>query len=442
MTAETGFDRVEKAILESSLEETEKNKILKKLFDEKAHKANILITGATGCGKSSTINALFNMEKAKVGTGVDPETMEIERFELGNMVLWDSPGLGDGKESDDRHSRGIIAKLAEKDKNGELLIDVVLVILDGSSRDLGTSYELINQVIIPNMGDTKRIIIGINQADAAMKGKYWDSEHSKPEPRLQEFLDDKAASIKRRVNEGTGVNVEPICYSAGYKEEGVPQEKPYNLSKLLYYIIMSIPVEKRIPVLVETNRDKEMWKSNDNDADYNTEISKHIGLGFLKNAGVGAASGSALGAAIGSVIPVVGTALGTVVGTIGGALVGVADHIGEFFDDHCFITTAVCRTLGKPDNCSELNAFRAFRDSWLLNQPDGKQLVREYYADAPKIVSTINKRADWEIIYRDIWENYLSKCLKSINDMNYPDCKVKYVDMVNYLRRRYLGISC
>ena len=28
----------------------------------------------------------------------------------------------------------------------------------------------------------------------------------------------------------------------------------------------------------------------------------------------------------------------------------------------CFITTAVCQELGKPDDCAELTAFRAFRD--------------------------------------------------------------------------------
>ena len=58
-----------------------------------------MITGATGCGKSSTINALFNIdstnytERAKVGVTPDPETMSIERYELDNLVLWDSPVL-------------------------------------------------------------------------------------------------------------------------------------------------------------------------------------------------------------------------------------------------------------------------------------------------------------------------------------------------------------
>lgn len=103
--------------------------------------------------------------------------MEIARYDYNNVILFDSPGLGDGKEKDLEHAKNIINKLLEKKPNGDLLIDLVLVILDGSSRDLGTSYELINKVIIPNLGEDKsRLLIAINQADMAMKGRYWDEE--------------------------------------------------------------------------------------------------------------------------------------------------------------------------------------------------------------------------------------------------------------------------
>lgn len=63
------------------------------------------------CGKSSTINALFGENVAKVGCTPDPETMEIERFDPGNLILWDSPGLEDGKEADNRNAKNIIKKL-------------------------------------------------------------------------------------------------------------------------------------------------------------------------------------------------------------------------------------------------------------------------------------------------------------------------------------------
>ena len=214
-----------------------------------------MITGATGVGKSSTINALFNTEKAKVGVGTDPETMEITRYELDNLVLWDSPGLGDGKEADNRHAKNIINKLYEKDEHGNLLIDLVLVILDGSTRDLGTSYELINEVIIPNLGENKegRILIAINQADAA------------------------AESVKRRIKEATGLEVSPIYYSAGFKFEDMPQTPPYNLAKLLYYIIEHTPKEKRLVYAENMNTDRRMWKDNDDYKNYRKSILAQFG---------------------------------------------------------------------------------------------------------------------------------------------------------------------
>ena len=110
---------------------------------------------------------------------------------------------------------------------------------------MGTSYELINSVIIPNLGDNKeqRILVAINQCDMAMKGKHWDSAHNRPDAVLTQFLDEKAESVRRRIREGTGVDIQPVYYSAGYKD-GSEQQAPYNLSKLLYLIIQHTPKKK------------------------------------------------------------------------------------------------------------------------------------------------------------------------------------------------------
>ncbi|MCL1993298.1 MAG: 50S ribosome-binding GTPase [Spirochaetes bacterium] len=429
------FQKLEKMVLDSSLPEDEKSKILKAILRDKDRKANLMITGATGSGKSSTINALFGTEKAIVGTGPNPETMHIEKFELGNLVLWDSPGLGDGKEKDQSHSKGIIEMLHKKDDKdpNSMLIDAVLVILDGASRDLGTSYELINKVIIPNMVDKTRIIIGINQADQVMKGRYWDSEKSQPQETLLEQLEEKAQSVKKRVKEATDVDVEPVYYSAGFKEKGLPQEKPYNLSKLLCYIIESIPKEKRLPLLVETNKDTRPWESNDGKEDYGEKIKRNVGGSVLSSAGVSVASGAALGAAVGSVIPVVGTAVGAVVGAVGGAIVSGFRRITS----GCYITTATCRSLGRGDSCYELNAFRSFRDNWLAQQPDGKAIIEEYYQTAPGIVASIDAKPDSGQIYAEIWQKYLAPCLDEIEHNRFADCKSRYMDMVQTLQREY-----
>lgn len=69
---------------------------------------------------------------------------------------------------------------------------------------------------------------------------------------------------------------------------------------------------------------------------------------------------------------------------------GAALYQHEHEADLCFITTAVCDSFGKADDCYELTAFRNFRDKWLVNQADGKNLIAEYYNIAPKIVEKIN----------------------------------------------------
>lgn len=426
------LDAMESDIMNADIPDSERNKLMKNFLHLKQQKINLMITGATGCGKSSTINALFNTEVAKVGVGVDPETMEITRFDLDNLVLWDSPGLGDGKEADNRHAKNIIKKLNERDENGNLLIDLVLVILDGSTRDLGTSYELINSVIVPNLGEDKegRILIAINQADVAMKGRYWNYKENKPEPPLIKFLEDKVVSVQKRIKEGTGIDVTPIYYSAGFKEEGMEQCRPYNLSKLLYYIIKFTPKEKRLSFVENINRSEEMWKDNDDLKDYRKGILEEFGKTITECATKGADIGREIGSIFGSAGEVAGRVIGGVVGGVFGAGKAI---IGMFDGGGCYITTAICEEYGKPDDCYELTAFRSFRDNWLINQPDGKELINRYYKTAPAVVKLINNQKNRTEIYRHLNDTYLIKCLGYIEAGENEKCKDLYVDMMEYL---------
>ena len=138
----------------NELKNYRKNDIERKLNYAGFRPFDILVLGATGSGKSTTLNAIMNGVTAKVGTGTDPETLEIDDYSLNDYVrLWDSPGLGDGIERDAIHSKKLIDMLyATYQMNGRTygLIDIVLVLIDGSSRDMGTVYQLINNVIIPN----------------------------------------------------------------------------------------------------------------------------------------------------------------------------------------------------------------------------------------------------------------------------------------------------
>lgn len=105
----------------------------------------------------------------------------------------------------------------------------------------------------------------------------------------------------------------------------------------------------------------------------------------------------------------------------------------------CFITTAVCEAEGKPDDCAELTAFRAFRDGYLKAQPDGEALIEEYYRIAPTIVMCIDVCGDRTERYAAIREQYLQPCYNALQAGDLAGCKTKYVRMVRDLEREYLS---
>lgn len=265
------YAELDELLNKSDLDEEDKTKLklnIKKLANTKL---NILITGGTGVGKSSTINSLFNMgdeykqEFSEIGTTSKPQTMEIKKYEIGrNLVLWDSPGLGDGIK-DSEHIAKINKKLHEKDSKGNALIDLVLVIVDAKTRDLGTTYHLITNVIIPALGENAkdRILIALNKCDQALEGDFWvkgDSPY--PEEELIKYLDESVKIISDRIYETTSVRIEPIYYSSGKSRNGI-QENPYNLGKLLNFIIDYTPIKKRAVFKGKVNENKNNWKSNE-----------------------------------------------------------------------------------------------------------------------------------------------------------------------------------
>ena len=116
------------------------------------------------------------------------------------------------------------------------LIDWVLVVIDGSTRDLGTVYTLFVDVLLPNI-QADRILTVINQCDMAMSGRHWDYSRNVPDSTLLDFLNDQVRTITRRISETTGKNIiPPVYYSAEYG---------YNIERVLDLIIDHIPLERR-----------------------------------------------------------------------------------------------------------------------------------------------------------------------------------------------------
>ena len=119
--------------------------------------------------------------------------------------------------------------------------------------------------------------------------------------------------------------------------------------------------------------------------------------------------------------------------------VGTFEEIdGGFKRKLCYITTAVCRSLDKDDDCYELRTLRDYRDRYLLGSDEGKDIVDTYYNIAPTIVNRINKTDDAVSTYKKIFSRYINPCIALIESGDYEECRKLYSDMVYTLKDIYM----
>ena len=95
----------------------------------------------------------------------------------------------------------------------------------------------------------------------------------------------------------------------------------------------------------------------------------------------------------------------------------------------CFLTTACCQYKNLPDDCYELTTLRMFRDTYLINTPDGKALIEEYYKIAPSLVNKIMENEEKETILEGIYAE-VCKIISLIETQMYDQAIIAYKEMV------------
>ena len=88
-------------------------------WESNSKSLSILVTGKTGTGKSTLINGIVGREVAKQGHGLDPETSEVtahtSREGEITVNVFDSPGLQDGTNNEERYLEDMKAKCSDVD---------------------------------------------------------------------------------------------------------------------------------------------------------------------------------------------------------------------------------------------------------------------------------------------------------------------------------------
>jgi len=100
----------------------------------------------------------------------------------------------------------------------------------------------------------------------------------------------------------------------------------------------------------------------------------------------------------------------------------------------CFITTAVCKAQGLPDDTWQLMKLRTFRDEYLLTTAEGKALVKEYYRIAPKIVELIDALPNGASVYNYLNNSFITLALSRISVGDYAGAQSVYTAMVEKAR--------
>ena len=119
-----------------------------------------------------------------------------------------------------------------------------------------------------------------------------------------------------------------------------------------------------------------------------------------------------------------------------GTIVDATGDKTEVTDYKCFLTTACMRHMidNFDDNCYELDMLRWFRDNYVSIEDK-----KSYYEKAPKIVEKINSEDNSNEIYKNIYDNVISICVRAIEYGKYDFAYETYKKCILDLENSYIN---
>lgn len=94
----------------------------------------------------------------------------------------------------------------------------------------------------------------------------------------------------------------------------------------------------------------------------------------------------------------------------------------------CFITTIVCETLGKSDDCYELQKLREFRDGWMMTRHP--ELCKRYKQIAPAIVDRIKISSSRLELCEELYSRFIVSAVRRIEHGEHEKALLIYRAMV------------
>ncbi|MGN1417633.1 MAG: hypothetical protein ACI4XF_12365 [Oscillospiraceae bacterium] len=157
-----------------------------------------------------------------------------------------------------------------------------------------------------------------------IKEKYSAVLFKKVKGEYDSFMEEmRSGSVENAIQNAYGIVAKGKITM--YCEEYTPDliQRPYNVSKLMLFIIEHSPKEKRLVYAQNMSKDPDVWKDSDEIRDYHKQIKNSFEETFRSSISKGVETGAEIGEALfGTPGRIIGGAIGGLVGAVGGFFSG------------------------------------------------------------------------------------------------------------------------
>jgi len=106
-------------------------------------------------------------------------------------------------------------------------------------------------------------------------------------------------------------------------------------------------------------------------------------------------------------------------------------------EGNCYLTTACTVAMNLPDDCHELQTLRKFRDGFVSETPEGRELIKEYYKVAPSIVAAVHDTGNGNEFFTELYFE-IKEIVSMIDRKKNRDAFRYYCALTKRLKKQYL----